>query len=207
MILPFRLGRSLSTLTIDDRRLYELDKCKQQPYRSIDCRTCNGSRLGSKSSSSWKYTVYLGTSCDNGPRVSWKLWLRETEDETWVSTFLNFTAFVMVSESSATVDRLFVWSNAKLPHAPYHMAHRDLYYSTRSYFEWDEYWHFTPSKGPITDYGSTMVNWMRHRGPRHRGRPMMEMERPSPSYIIDVCENLSLFAYLIAITSQRCCVD
>lgn len=38
--------------------------------------------------------------------------------------------------------------------------------------------------GPVTDYGSSTVQWMRHR----RGnRTKIEQERPSPSYIIDVC--------------------
>jgi hypothetical protein len=40
--------------------------------------------------------------------------------------------------------------------------------------------------GPITDYGSTMVHWMRNRQPRFKGGYQGEMERPSPSYITDV---------------------
>jgi len=43
------------------------------------------------------------------------------------------------------------------------------------------------SKGPVTDYASSMVQWMRHRQPRYKGGVRMEMERPSPSYIVDVC--------------------
>ncbi|SLM39382.1 polyadenylation factor subunit 2 [Lasallia pustulata] len=39
---------------------------------------------------------------------------------------------------------------------------------------------------PITDYGSSMVQWMRNRRPRHKGGMLLEMERPSPSYIVDM---------------------
>ena len=42
-------------------------------------------------------------------------------------------------------------------------------------------------KGAITDYGPSMVQWMRNRQPRYKGGARIEMERPSPSYIIDVC--------------------
>ena len=45
-------------------------------------------------------------------------------------------------------------------------------------------WHLF--KGPVTDYGSTMVHWMRNRQPRYKGGYQGEVERPSPSYIIDV---------------------
>lgn len=41
-------------------------------------------------------------------------------------------------------------------------------------------------KGPVTDYTSSMVVWMRHRQPRYKGGGRMEMERPSPSYTVDV---------------------
>ena len=41
-------------------------------------------------------------------------------------------------------------------------------------------------EGPVTDYGSTMVHWIRNRRPRYKGSFQGEMERPSPSYIIDV---------------------
>ena len=44
-----------------------------------------------------------------------------------------------------------------------------------------------PGTGPVTDYTSSMVQWMRHRQPRYKGGGRMEMERPSPSYIVDVC--------------------
>jgi len=40
--------------------------------------------------------------------------------------------------------------------------------------------------GPVTDYGATMVHWMRNRQPRYKGGFQGETERPSPSYIIDV---------------------
>ncbi|KIW02051.1 uncharacterized protein PV09_06552 [Verruconis gallopava] len=39
---------------------------------------------------------------------------------------------------------------------------------------------------PQTDYGSTMVQWMRHRRPKYRGGAYMEAERPSSSYIVDM---------------------
>ncbi|KAF2763569.1 WD40 repeat-like protein [Pseudovirgaria hyperparasitica] len=41
-------------------------------------------------------------------------------------------------------------------------------------------------KRPVTDYGSTMVQWMRNRRPNHKGGSVLEMERPSASYIIDM---------------------
>ncbi|KAJ9665767.1 pre-mRNA cleavage and polyadenylation factor (CPF) complex subunit [Coniosporium apollinis] len=40
--------------------------------------------------------------------------------------------------------------------------------------------------GPVTDYSSTYVQWMRNRRPRYRGTPAGEFERPSPSYIVDM---------------------
>ena len=43
--------------------------------------------------------------------------------------------------------------------------------------------------GPVTDYGSGMVQWMRHRQPKYKGGVRMEVERPSPSYVVDVCES------------------
>jgi hypothetical protein len=43
-----------------------------------------------------------------------------------------------------------------------------------------------PWKGPVTDYGATIVHWMRHRQPRYKGAFVGETERPSPSYIVDV---------------------
>ncbi|KAL8671479.1 MAG: hypothetical protein Q9168_004014 [Polycauliona sp. 1 TL-2023] len=42
------------------------------------------------------------------------------------------------------------------------------------------------SKRAVTDYGSSMVQWMRNRQPRYKGAPKVEMERPSPSYIADM---------------------
>ncbi|OCK76530.1 WD40 repeat-like protein [Lepidopterella palustris CBS 459.81] len=41
-------------------------------------------------------------------------------------------------------------------------------------------------QGPVTDYGSTMVQWMRNRRPRYKGASPQEMERPSASYIVDM---------------------
>ncbi len=43
-----------------------------------------------------------------------------------------------------------------------------------------------PRKGPVTDYGATIVHWMRHRQPRYKGSFVGETERPSNSYIVDV---------------------
>jgi hypothetical protein len=40
--------------------------------------------------------------------------------------------------------------------------------------------------GPVTDYGATMVHLMRNRHKIGRVGYMGEMERPSPSYIVDV---------------------
>ena len=44
--------------------------------------------------------------------------------------------------------------------------------------------------GNVTDYGSTMVQWMRHRRPRYKGGHSLETERPSASYIVDVRRNV-----------------
>lgn len=44
----------------------------------------------------------------------------------------------------------------------------------------------TRPKRPVTDYGSTTVQWMRNRRPRYKGNSLLEMERPSPSYIVDM---------------------
>lgn len=41
-------------------------------------------------------------------------------------------------------------------------------------------------KRPVTDYGSTTVQWMRNRRPRYQQSSFMEAERPSPSYIVDM---------------------
>lgn len=48
--------------------------------------------------------------------------------------------------------------------------------------------------GPVTDYGSSMVQWMRHRQPRYKGGPTVELERPSPSYIVDVCSSIQILS-------------
>ncbi|KAM7189277.1 polyadenylation factor subunit 2 [Rhypophila sp. PSN 637] len=39
---------------------------------------------------------------------------------------------------------------------------------------------------PVTDYGATVVHWMRHRQPRYKGSYTGEAERPSISYIVDM---------------------
>ncbi|KAI9711976.1 MAG: pre-mRNA cleavage and polyadenylation factor (CPF) complex subunit [Bogoriella megaspora] len=38
----------------------------------------------------------------------------------------------------------------------------------------------------VTDYGSSMVQWMRHRRPAYKGGPTLETERPSASFIVDM---------------------
>lgn len=45
-----------------------------------------------------------------------------------------------------------------------------------------------PFPGPVTDYTSSMVQWMRHRQPRYKGGARIDIERPSASYIVDVCD-------------------
>ncbi|KAG4418823.1 Polyamine N-acetyltransferase 1 [Cadophora malorum] len=47
---------------------------------------------------------------------------------------------------------------------------------------------------PVTDYGSTMVHWMRNRQPRFKGGYQGEMERPSASYIVDMIPPLARIA-------------
>ncbi|KAI9675403.1 MAG: pre-mRNA cleavage and polyadenylation factor (CPF) complex subunit [Caeruleum heppii] len=39
---------------------------------------------------------------------------------------------------------------------------------------------------PVTDYGTSMVHWTRHRRPRYKGAISGELERPSPSYAADI---------------------
>ena len=39
---------------------------------------------------------------------------------------------------------------------------------------------------PVTDYGSSMVQWISHRTPAYKGTSHYEQERPSLSYVIDV---------------------
>ncbi|KAF2277976.1 WD40 repeat-like protein [Westerdykella ornata] len=41
-------------------------------------------------------------------------------------------------------------------------------------------------KRAVTDYGSTTVQWMRNRRARYKHAPILEMERPSASYIVDM---------------------
>ena len=42
--------------------------------------------------------------------------------------------------------------------------------------------------GLVTDYGSSLVQWMRTRRPRYKGGHRMEIERPSASYVVDVSD-------------------
>jgi polyadenylation factor subunit 2 len=39
---------------------------------------------------------------------------------------------------------------------------------------------------PVTDYGSSLVQWMSTRRPRYKGSHQLEQERPSASYIVDM---------------------
>ncbi|KAL8721535.1 MAG: hypothetical protein Q9225_001789 [Loekoesia sp. 1 TL-2023] len=41
-------------------------------------------------------------------------------------------------------------------------------------------------KRSVTDYGSSMVQWMRSRQPRYKAASKVEFERPSASYIVDM---------------------
>ncbi|KAB8201964.1 polyadenylation factor subunit 2 [Aspergillus parasiticus] len=43
----------------------------------------------------------------------------------------------------------------------------------------------------VTDYGSSLVQWMRTRRPRYKGGHRMETERPSASYIVDMLPPLA----------------
>ena len=47
--------------------------------------------------------------------------------------------------------------------------------------------NLTQRTGAVTDYGSTTVQWMRNRKPRYKNALYSEVERPSASYIVDVC--------------------
>ena len=43
--------------------------------------------------------------------------------------------------------------------------------------------------GPVTDHGSSMVQWIRNAGPRWKRKRGFESERPTPSYMVDVSRN------------------
>ncbi|KAL3477359.1 WD40-repeat-containing domain protein [Aspergillus californicus] len=43
----------------------------------------------------------------------------------------------------------------------------------------------------VTDYGSSMTQWMRNRQPRYKGGFRMELERPSASYTVDMLPPLA----------------
>ncbi|KAL5003424.1 WD40-repeat-containing domain protein [Aspergillus recurvatus] len=43
----------------------------------------------------------------------------------------------------------------------------------------------------VTDYGSSMVQWMRNRRPNYQGGHRMETERPSASYMVDMLPPLA----------------
>lgn len=55
----------------------------------------------------------------------------------------------------------------------------------------------TSISGAVTDYGSTVVHWLRNRQPRYKGAFQGEQERPSPSYIVDVSLNHTIIAVRI----------
>ncbi|KAI9729439.1 MAG: pre-mRNA cleavage and polyadenylation factor (CPF) complex subunit [Cirrosporium novae-zelandiae] len=44
----------------------------------------------------------------------------------------------------------------------------------------------TRSRRPVTDYGTSLVQWTLNRGPRYKGTQHMETERPSVSYVVDM---------------------
>lgn len=56
--------------------------------------------------------------------------------------------------------------------------------------------------GLVTDYGSSMVQWMRTRQPRYKGGHRLETERPSPSFAVDV-RDLSHLRRRQQLTSHR----
>lgn len=43
------------------------------------------------------------------------------------------------------------------------------------------------SRRPATDYSSAMAHWVLNRRPQNSRYNGFEVERPSPSYVIDVC--------------------
>ncbi|RAL15095.1 WD40 repeat domain-containing protein [Aspergillus homomorphus CBS 101889] len=43
----------------------------------------------------------------------------------------------------------------------------------------------------VTDYGSSLIHWMRTRQPRYKGGHRMEVERPSASYVVDMLPPLA----------------
>lgn len=43
--------------------------------------------------------------------------------------------------------------------------------------------------GPVTDYGATIIHWLRHWAPSYQGFYSGEAERPSASYIVDVSQS------------------
>jgi len=61
--------------------------------------------------------------------------------------------------------------------------------------------------GPVTDYGSSMVQWMRHRQPRYKGGARVELERPSVSYIIDVCSKIQISSRISATSAKSACIQ
>lgn len=72
-----------------------------------------------------------------------------------------------------------------------------------------EFDHSNQSIGPVTDYGSSMVQWIRNRRPLHNGGIMLEAERPSWSYIVNVCSFLqknTLVSSQLALFSDADCL-
>jgi hypothetical protein len=58
---------------------------------------------------------------------------------------------------------------------------------------------FVKARGrrPVTDYGATMVHWIRDRRPRYQGSFKGEAERPSASYIVDVGKSRGYDSFIV----------
>lgn len=62
-------------------------------------------------------------------------------------------------------------------------------------------------QGPVTDYSSTVINWMRNRKPAYQGSYRGEAEQPSPSYIVDVSTSTPKpHPALLLTCPPRCCL-
>ena len=49
--------------------------------------------------------------------------------------------------------------------------------------------------GLVTDYASSMVQWMSTRQPRYKGSHKLDLERPSASYVVDVRRSIHIQVY------------
>jgi len=61
-------------------------------------------------------------------------------------------------------------------------------------------------QGPVTDYSSTVINWMRNRRPAHQGAYRGEAEQPSASYIVDVSASCPPANSSCSPALFRCCL-